>query len=502
MFLKSDDIKQLAKNNKIVIFGAGVIAKNYVDFYNLDVEYYVDNNPKKWGTEYLQTKIKDPNFLIEDKKNIVVLVCSQYEDEISKQLNDLGYGKNINYFLPRDLEEKSIEDNCGTCECANINEKRILLDMSNLAWEDGNSPGISRLVKNLIKAAYSQNKIQIVAVQRAGENLYEPVKWLYENKIISKVENYNWNKIELNKNDILVLLDAIWGQYNKFKKVIEELHCKGGKVFNVICDIVPIEHPEISNAFITSKLKNMFIKSIENSDGIITISRTVAEDIISFIDKNAISVKNNFKLGYYYNGFSKSNFIDCNIENERIQATMNKKPYICVGTIEPKKGHVVALDAFEKLWSNNVDVSLCIIGRVGWMVGDLMERIKNHQQYGKKLFLIEQPSDNELAYCYENAEALVFPSFAEGFGLPLIEAASYKLPLILSDIPIFKEIAQENAIYFTSKNSDSLSKAIKKYIVLKSEKKIPKSENVKINTWEDSLEELLNVLDNNWYKMY
>lgn len=502
MVFKSKTIQELGNNKNIVMFGAGIMSKYYVELYNIDVKYYVDNNCVKWETEYLGKKVKDPNFLIYDKGNIIIFIGSQYVEEISEQLNKMGFEREVDYYTPRDLEEKTIDNEAGLYENLNESDSRILLDMSQLAWND-NAPGVSRVVKNLVDVACSQDKYNVIATQRAGNCLYEPSKWLEENRIKNNLSKYYWNKINYTKNDILILADAIWGQYDEFDKVIDDIQSKGGQVINIIYDIIPIEHPERFDRFILNKFKKMFYKILQNSDGIITDSKTVADKIISLISKESINIKENFKIGWLHIGFSHKNFINDNIENERIRAIISKKPFIIVGTIEPRKGHEFALDAFDKMWENGSNLNLCIIGKIGWDVEKLVKRIKNHKEYEKKLFFIEYPSDEELTYCYKNSEALIFPSIDEGFGLPLVEAASFKLPLILSDIEIFRELADDHAIYFESGNSLDLENAIKKYIKLKQNKLLPKSELIKINTWEDTLNSLIKIVyENNWYKKY
>lgn len=501
MNFKSDKIQNLIESKDIVLFGAGIMSKEYVELYDIDVKYYVDNNQVKWGTNYLGKQIKEPGNLIKDKGNIIILIGSQYVEEISQQLDSMGFKGGIDYFTPRDLEEKNIGEEAGEYK-SNGNINRILLDMSQLAWTS-NAPGVSRVVKNLVNVAYVQDKYNIVATQRAESYLYEPSGWLDENKIKKNLSKYFWNKINYTKNDTLLLADAIWGQYDKFDKVIEDVHSKGGKVINIVYDIIPIEHPDRFDRFIMNSFKMMLTKIFKNSDGIITDSKTVADKIISLIDKEQIPLRKNFKIGWTHMGFSPINFANKDIKNENIKAIIGKKPFIIVGTIEPRKGHEIALNAFEKIWAEGGNSCLCIIGKVGWHVEGLVKRIKTHKEYGNKLFFIEYPSDEELAYCYKNSEALIFPSIDEGFGLPLIEAASFKLPLILSDIPIFRELASENAIYFECGNSDDLQSAVNKYIELAKDKLVPKSEKVKINSWDDTFNSIVKIVHtNNWYKEY
>lgn len=502
MILKSNKIQKLLESKDVVMFGAGIMSKDFVESYNTNVKYYVDNNSVKWGTEYLGREIKNPNDMIKDKGHIIIFIGSQYVTEISKQLDKMGFKRQVDYYTPRDLEEKTIQEEAGiyidTCE----SNFRLLLDMSQLAWTN-NAPGVSRVVKNLVNVSYSQDNYRVIATQRAGNYLFEPSKWLEDNKMKVNNTNYFWNKVNYKKNDILLLPDAIWGQYDKFDKVIEEVHSKGGKVINLIYDIIPIEHPERCDRFMINNFKNMLSKVLQNSDGIITDSKTVADKIISLISKESIKIKEDFKIGWLHIGFSPKNFINNNIENENIKSIIKEKPFIIVGTIEPRKGHVFALDAFEELWEKGSNLKLCIIGKVGWNVEKLVERIKGHEEYGKKLFFIEYPTDEELAYCYRNSEALIFPSIDEGFGLPLIEAASFKLPLILSDIEIFRELANDNALYFKSANPKDLKDTIIKYVELKSNNLLPQSEKIKINTWEDTFNSIIEIIyKDNWYKTY
>ena len=134
-----------------------------------------------------------------------------------------------------------------------------------------------------------------------------------------------------------------------------------------------------------------------------------------------------------------------------------------VSTIEPRKNHVYLLDAFDLLWAENTDAALCFVGKIGWKNEQLIERIRRHPQLGKRLFMWNDLNDRELEYCYLNARSLLFPSHVEGFGLPLVEAMQRKLPVMASDIPVFREIGGDAMAYFELSDPANLARLVRHY---------------------------------------
>lgn len=122
---------------------------------------------------------------------------------------------------------------------------------------------------------------------------------------------------------------------------------------------------------------------------------------------------------------------------------LNEPYFLVLGTIEPRKNHLLLLH----LWRNLVlkfgssAPRLVLVGRRGWeceQVVDLLDRCEALNE-----FIIEKSDckDRELATWMHHARALLFPSFVEGFGLPLVEALKNGVPVIASDLGVFREIA-------------------------------------------------------------
>jgi alpha-1,2-rhamnosyltransferase len=134
--------------------------------------------------------------------------------------------------------------------------------------------------------------------------------------------------------------------------------------------------------------------------------------------------------------------------------------YLTVGTIEPRKNHELILDAFDRLWAGRAPARLVIFGRLGWRSDALARRIRDHAELGRRLMWFETGSDTELDYAYRHASALIFASCSEGFGLPLVEAMQYGLPVLASDIPVFREIGTDYPTYFPLEAPRSLDAAL------------------------------------------
>lgn len=131
---------------------------------------------------------------------------------------------------------------------------------------------------------------------------------------------------------------------------------------------------------------------------------------------------------------------------EPVTASPLDAPYfVMLGTIEPRKNHWLLLQLWRQLIERLGQAAprLVIIGQRGWEcenVVDLLERCET-----LKGFVFERPdcSDSELACWLHHSRALLFPTFAEGYGMPLAEALAMGVPVIASDLPVFREIAGE-----------------------------------------------------------
>jgi glycosyltransferase involved in cell wall biosynthesis len=134
-----------------------------------------------------------------------------------------------------------------------------------------------------------------------------------------------------------------------------------------------------------------------------------------------------------------------------LPAPAQSTPYfVCLGTIEPRKNHQLLLDVwadFHKSLPDHEISHLHIIGRRGWLNEDVFDTLDNADFMGKTVFEHGQIPDERLGPLLRCARGLLFPTFAEGFGYPLVEALQMGVRVICSVLPCFHEIAGDAPEY-------------------------------------------------------
>ena len=249
--------------------------------------------------------------------------------------------------------------------------------------------------------------------------------------------------------DQLVLLDSSW--HADFFPLAEQLKRDGVGIVSVIYDLIPLTHPQFCDAGLVRVFNEWFDWIAKTADGYVAISATISdqvrEEMLRRVGSEQVAQRwfDHFRLG------SELDLTDdaLPVEPALKQMFKNKDPvYLMVSTIEPRKNHAYLLDAFELAWAKGSRARLCIAGRIGWKCDALIERIRQHPQLNQRLFMFNALTDKSLEYAYSNATALVFPSYVEGFGLPLVEAMQRGLPAMGSDIPVFREIGGPFMAYF------------------------------------------------------
>ncbi len=263
-----------------------------------------------------------------------------------------------------------------------------------------------------------------------------------------------------NPGDVMVLVDATWGL--PIWSAVRNWREQGGKVAFVIYDILAITHSQFFRANLSQRFAEWFDQVMENSDLLLAISDTVRDQLRELIRQRMGGTREprplveSFHLGAELDMRHDGAYIRPPVR-AALAPTAGAPPYVMVGTVEPRKNHQTALDAFDRLWERGRDSRLFVIGRRGWECTDLERRMLSHPQYGRKLFWFPDMSDSELNYCYQKARGVVFASWGEGFGLPIVEGLQAGRPVIASDLPVHREVAGNHVAYFNPASSEELA---------------------------------------------
>lgn len=375
------------------------------------------------------------------------------------------------------------------------------VDISTLVHVDARS-GIQRVVRSILRHLLL-NCPEGIAVQPVYALPGKP-GYFHARKFTCRMLEIDdeWcedTPIEAWAGDTFLALDLQHGVIIQQAAFLQSLRVRGIRLVGVVYDLLPVLFPDYFEAGI-SELHQRWLEEISEFDQALCISRAVADDLENWLD--AFANKNRklpFEISYFHLGADLEDTQPTTgiplRANELIDIFNNKDSFLMVSTVEPRKGHKLVLEAFDEMWASGCDFHLIIVGKMGWLVDELAHRIRSHDQLGLRLHWFENISDEFLQKIYNSSSCLIAASEGEGFGLPIIEAARYRLPIIARDIPIFREVAGNGATYFDGDCSPSeLAEVIKNWnsINLKAARPNPKS--IKWLTWEQSAGSVMDIL--------
>lgn len=266
----------------------------------------------------------------------------------------------------------------------------------------------------------------------------------------------------------------------------------------VVYDLLPHSHPQFFRPITRRKFARWLEFVAEHADRILCISRDVADQVAVWLQGvrggKPLPRLLAFPLGADIAASAPTRGLPPGAED--FIASLAGKPWVLmVGTIEPRKGYAQALDAFELLWGRDDPAApiLAIVGRPGWLSDDLQSRLSGHAEQGRHLFWLDDVSDEYLQRIYAACHGVLLASWAEGYGLPLVEAASHGKPVLCRDLPVFRECASGDVSFFASSDGAGLAQALHEWIAGLADH--PQGHGIAVTarnvTWDDSLDALI-----------
>jgi glycosyltransferase involved in cell wall biosynthesis len=311
--------------------------------------------------------------------------------------------------------------------------------------------------------------------------------------------------VDLRAGDVFLGLDLFTNGTFQNEECLLEMRARGVEVTFVVYDVLPMLRPD-AFPFGTEGYFREFLQTVHKvSDGVLCISRAVADELTTWLEANVKPRATPLSIGWFHLGAD----IDASVPSRGLPpdaplvlAALAARPsFLMVGTVEPRKGQAQALAAFELLWEQGLDVNLIIVGKHGWMVDELAERLANHPEKEKRLYWLAGISDEMLLKLYAGSAALLAASEGEGFGLPLIEAAQHDIPIIARNLAVFREVAGEHAFYFDGLAPADLAGALRDWLALHREGRAPQSTGMPWLTWDQSAQQVLDaVVRGRWYR--
>jgi glycosyltransferase involved in cell wall biosynthesis len=225
-----------------------------------------------------------------------------------------------------------------------------------------------------------------------------------------------------------------------------------GRTALTIQDIRYVSHaPDV---FSKSISKFILTNSVTKCDRLIVVSESIRNELLSLYPDVPVSV--------VYNGVDRSSFqaiSSSDLCSVRARYNLPDDFILSVGHFEQRKNYTALVTALARLRDKRRAVYLVIVGNDNGDLASVQKRIYS-LGLNANVQILNGLSDLEVACLYKLSQLFVFPSYYEGFGIPILEAMTAGCPMVLSDIPVFKELTQGRGVYFQHNSPESIAIAI------------------------------------------
>ena len=235
-------------------------------------------------------------------------------------------------------------------------------------------------------------------------------------------------------------------------------------------------------------------RSLKRADKIIAVSKFTRDEILKYYK---IPPE---KVDWTHNAVA-DDFLAADVTPEKLEKVRKKydlpeKYILYIGTLQPRKNIPTLIEAYANLKVKPSDMKLVIAGGKGHNFDPRINEMVKKYNLEDKVIFPGFVDEEDKAAVMKSAEIFCFPSFYEGFGIPILEAMSVGTPTIVSDIAPHREIAVDAALYFDPKNPEDLADKLKELINNDNIRQnlIQKGlERVKNFSWKNTAEKMLEI---------
>ncbi len=223
--------------------------------------------------------------------------------------------------------------------------------------------------------------------------------------------------------------------------------------------------PELCSPKIVGPFAASVGRFVREADVVLTISEASKRDIVERFQV----AEDNVRVTYPGPGVM-SNMMAKEDAREAVTNTLHvQQPFMLfVSTLEPRKNVPGLVRAFDRIAETHPH-SLVLAGQLGWNTGPILEAIR-FAKHANRIQRLGFVADEDLAALYSAADAFVFPSFYEGFGLPVLEAMRHGCPVITANNSALPEVGGDAALYVDAHDTDALVDAINRVLSNESER--------------------------------
>lgn len=375
-----------------------------------------------------------------------------------------------------------------------LGKKQLLIDISEVAQHDLRT-GIQRVVRSVLAELLNEPPVgfDICPVYLDRQQIYRHARQFMLQQYDIDHGPSRDEPVMIQAGDHYLGIDLHPTATADAAHIYKNWRAHGVHTSFILYDLLPIHHPEWFPPIVLPEFTRWLHVIAKHGEQVIAISQTVADEMQVWLDQQQIPKTQQPHVRWFHLGADiRASLPTGGLPEDapRVLEAIGAKPsFLMVATVEPRKGHTQALAAFDALWARGVEANLVIVGKKGWMVDALADRILAHPALGKRLFWLQGISDEYLEAVYPRCAALLAASEGEGFGLPIIEAAQHQLPVIARDIPVFREVGGAGVSYFHADQPEQLAGYLEAWLDTPQGQR-PGVDQVRWQTWRESARQI------------
>lgn len=360
---------------------------------------------------------------------------------------------------------------------------KIAVDISQINRDKG---GINHYLLELLQQLKNNAQHDFVLCARSEEELPFALpanfSWLIQQKIPRWLGGgWLWYLLLANKlrrQQVDLLLEATLNSASLFF----------GKTAVVIMDLDPLTNPQNSTPSVRQFYKLFLTIAARRAKHILALSQATKDNFLKLFPwySKPITVTEAGLNAWVEHEPTEA-------ELSAVQAKYNITPeYIfTLSTLQPRKNHATMLKAFAKVLKELPGLEFVIAGNKGWYYEELFQLV-NDLGLANNVRFLGMVDETDLPALYKMADWFIFLSQDEGFGIPVIEARATGLPVLVSDIPVFRELELDNALYVDPFNVDLVSVKLRQLLKMPVQK--PTSEFMQRYQWKRIAETVLTAV--------
>ena len=294
-----------------------------------------------------------------------------------------------------------------------------------------------------------------------------------------------------------------WGEWwdDNFIAQLQHWHQRDGLgIVQIVHDMGPVMIPQFTGAGAAGGSTETFPKYcraiLPISDLVLCVSQNTKKETIEWLKSQQLHVPRVevFRLG---DDFQVAKATEPTDEVFKAAKLKEGGYLLTVCTIEARKNHALLYYVYKLARARGIDLpKIAIVGRRGWGTEEIYSFMTHDPEVNDKIVFLHGKSDEELSWLYNHCAFTVFPSFYEGWGIPIAESVARGVPCLCSNTTSMVEIAEGYVEHFSPSSADECLAAIQKMLIPKNlEVARKRTQGYKQFSWDSSFEQVISYLE-------